>query len=145
MSDTKDLTDTTVHTINEDLGTTGSIQINHDVVANIVRLATLEVPGVVGVGGARLKENLTEMFSSNSGVKVTTNEADEYLIEIKVILKFGVELAKTGQIVQQTIIEYVEKMTSKNVARVDIFIDAVRHQSAKEEPDDGDVATPKVD
>ena len=145
MSDPKESTDTTVHTINEESPSSGSIRINHEVVANIVRLATLEVPGVVGVGSGSLKENITDVFSSRSGVKVTTNEAEEYIIEIKVGLKFGGELAKTGQIVQQTIIDYVEKMTSTAVAQVDIIIDAVRHESAKSDGDGHDTISPKVD
>jgi len=50
-----------------------------------------------------------------------------------VILRFGVELATVGNEIQQRIAEQVEKMTSKNVARVNVIIDGVRTTEEEEE------------
>ena len=125
-----------IPTVSEEGTSSGEIRINHEVIANIVRLATLEVPGVVAVGGG-FKDGIAEMFKDSGGkggVKVSLDEVDEYAIEIKVQLKFGVELAKTGKIVQQTIIEYVERMTSQTVAKVDVIIESVRKEH-KETPE----------
>ncbi|MEM7672897.1 MAG: Asp23/Gls24 family envelope stress response protein [Verrucomicrobiota bacterium] len=125
-----------IPTVSEEGTSSGEIRINHEVIANIVRLATLEVPGVVAVGGG-FKDGIAEMFKDSGGkggVKVSLDEVDEYAIEIKVQLKFGVELAKTGKIVQQTIIEYVERMTSQTVAKVDVIIESVRMEP-KETPE----------
>ncbi|MGJ3244220.1 MAG: Asp23/Gls24 family envelope stress response protein [Opitutales bacterium] len=118
-----------IPTINDESPSSGEIRINHSVVASIVRLAALEVTGVHSVGGGSLKDGLAEMFTtkeSERGVRVSMNEADEYVIELRVILKFGVELARVGTIIQQTISETVSRMTSKQVARVDVIIDGVK-------------------
>ena len=77
----------------------GSIRINHSVVAGIVRLATQSVKGVVNVGGGGVVEGLTDFFSkkeSERGVKVAESESGGYDIEVRVVLEFGVDLAKVG-------------------------------------------------
>jgi len=45
---------------------------------------------------------------------------------VKVILRFGVELAKVGEEIQTAVRDQVTRMTSKKVARVDVLIDGVR-------------------
>jgi len=119
--------DSTVPFVSEENSTFGEIRINHSVVANIVRIATLNVPGVHTVGGGRF-EGIAEMFAKKEGergVRVSEDEGGTYEIVVRVILDFGVELARTGGQIQQTIRDEVSKMTSKDVARVDIVIDGV--------------------
>ncbi len=124
-----------IPTISEDSNTLGEIHINHSVVASIVRLAALEVPGVAEVcSGGGFVDGITEIFSKKSderGIQIDKDEVGDYKIQIRVILYFGVELAATGNEIQQRIVEEVEKMTSKNVARVNVVIDEVR--TVKEE------------
>ena len=117
-----------IPTMSEDSNTLGDIRINHSVVASIVRLAALEVSGVSAVGGGFV-DGIAEIFSKKageSGVRVEEDEVGDYRIEIRVILRFGVELAAVATEIQQRIAEQVEKMTSKNVARVNVVIDGVR-------------------
>jgi len=120
-------TEPTVPFVSDGEGSFGEIRINHSVVANIVRIATLNIPGVHEVSGGRF-EGIADMFSkkeSERGVRVREDEGGVYEIEIRVILDFGVELARTGGQIQQTVREEVSKMTSKEVGRVDIIIDGI--------------------
>lgn len=108
----------------------GEIRINHSVVANIVRIATLNVPGVHSVGGG-IRDGIAEIFSKREGergVRVSENEGGTYDIEIRVVLEFGVELARTGGQIQQTVRDEVSKMTSNGVRRVDVIIDGVHFE-----------------
>lgn len=119
---------------NSDQSVMGDIKINHSVVANIVRLATQQVEGVHSVGGGFV-EGIAEMFSkkdSERGVRVSENEVGEYVIEVKVNLLFGYELAKVGADIQKSVSEHVLRMTMKPVDRVDVIIDGVRTPTAKE-------------
>jgi uncharacterized alkaline shock family protein YloU len=133
--------ESTIPTVSEDSNTLGEIRINHSVVASIVRLAALEVVGVAAVGGGFV-DGIAEIFSKKGderGVRVDQDEVGDYKIEIRVILRFGVELATVGNQIQQRIAEQVEKMTSKNVARVNVVIDGVRTtEQEKEAKDDWD-------
>ena len=126
--DKKQAKESTIPTVSEESSTLGDIRINHSVVASIVRLAALEVSGVAAVGGSFV-DGITEIFSKKggeSGVRVDEDEVGDYRIEARVILRFGVELAAVAGEIQQRIAEQVEKMTSKNVARVNVIIDGVR-------------------
>lgn len=121
--------------ISEDGSALGEIRIKYSVVANIVRISTLSVPGVHTVGGGKM-DGLADLFGKREGergVRVVENEAGAYDIEVKVVLKFGVELARTGAQIQQTIREEVSKMTSKDVTRVDVIIDGVHQDEVAEE------------
>lgn len=130
--------DSTVPFVSEEQPTFGEIRINHSVVANIVRIATLSVPGVHSVGGGRF-EGIADMFGKKEGekgVRVSEDEGGTYEIEVRVVLDFGVELAKTGGQIQQTVRDEVSKMTSKDVARVDITIDGVHvNETTNDESD----------
>lgn len=126
--DTENQNESTIPTVSEDSNTLGDIRINHSVVASIVRLAALEVSGVAAVGGGFV-DGIAEIFSKKGderGVRVEEDEVGDYRIEIRLVLRFGVELAAAASQVQQRIAEQVEKMTSKSVARVNVIIDGVR-------------------
>jgi len=130
--------ESSIPTVSEDSNTLGDIRINHSVVASIVRLAALEVAGVAAVGGGFV-DGIAEIFSKKGderGVRVEEDEVGDYQIEIRVILRFGVELAAVATQIQQRISEQVEKMTSKNVSRVNVVIDGVRtDEEAKQQED----------
>jgi len=125
-----------IPTINEESSSMGEIKINHTVIASIVKLAALEVPGVVMVAGGFVDE-LAGMFSkkdSGTGIRVEENENGHYEIMIRVILSFGIELARTAYEIQTSVRDQVSKMTNKDVAKVDVIIDGVKtHESTPEE------------
>lgn len=120
--------ESSIPTVSEASNTLGDIRINHSVVASIVRLAALEVSGVAAVGGGFV-DGIAEIFKAKGderGVRVDEDEVGDYRIEVRVILRFGCELAAVAGEIQQRIAEQVEKMTSKTVARVNVIIDGVR-------------------
>jgi len=115
----------------------GDIKINHNVVASIVRLAALQVPGIAGVGGG-IVDGLSELFSKrresdHRGVRVNETDADTYAIELRVIIKYGSEIGKTAYAVQVAVRKQVIAMTEKNVSKVDVIIEGVRLPSDQPE------------
>jgi len=128
-SNTKpNFSDVTPMVLADDANSLGEIKINHSVVASIVRLAALEVDGTYAIGGSFV-DGITELFSkkeSERGVRVTEDAAGNYEIELRVVLRFGVELAKTAVLIQQNVRNQVANMTMKPVSRVDVIIDGVK-------------------
>ena len=119
----------------------GTIRINHSVIAGIVHLATQSVTGVINVGGAGVVEGLTDFFSkkeSERGVNVTECEDGGYEIEVRVVLKFGVDLAKTGTQVQDAIREQILSMTGNHAKIINVVIDDIKQESLDpdEDPED---------
>lgn len=105
----------------------GDILINHSVVASIVRQLALDVDGVVSIGSGGIAEGLSEYIKGkDAGVSISEDEAKDYQIRLRVILAYGVELARTAQNLQRVVREGVERMTMKSVSRVDVIIDGVK-------------------
>ena len=132
--------ETSIPTLSEESSELGTIRINHSVIAGIVRLATQSVEGVVNVGTAGVVEGLTDFFSkkeSERGVKVTETSDGGYEIEVRVVLEFGVDLAKTGVTVQETIRDQILSMTGNQARSIDVIIDDIKMDSQdKDENDD---------
>lgn len=118
-----------IPTISEESSELGTIRINHSVVAGIVRLATQSVEGVVNVGGGGVVEGLTDFFSkkeSERGVKVTESAENGYEIEVRVVLEFGVDLAKIGTTIQESIRDQILAMTGNHAKTIDVVIDDIK-------------------
>ena len=118
-----------IPTISEESSELGTIRINHSVVAGIVRLATQSVEGVVNVGGGGVVEGLTDFFSkkeSERGVKVTESADSGYEIEVRVVLEFGVDLAKIGTSIQESIRDQILAMTGNHAKSIDVVIDDIK-------------------
>ncbi len=113
----------------DDQPSLGEIKINHNVVAGIVRLATLRVPGVAGVGGG-IVDGISELFAKREadhrGVKVVEDAEDTYFIEIRLVIAYGSEIGKTAYETQVAVRKQVTAMTGKNVGKVDVIIEGVR-------------------
>ena len=128
-----------IPTISEESSELGTIRINHSVVAGIVRLATQSVEGVVNVGGGGVVEGLTDFFSkqeSERGVKVTESADGGYEIEVRVVLEFGVDLAKIGTSIQESIRDQILAMTGNHAKSIDVVIDDIKMDGGGKDLDD---------
>ena len=79
--------------------------------------------------GAGLVDGIADLFSkreSDRGVKVSEDADGGYSIEIRVVMMFGTELAKTAYQVQMTVRDRLATMTGRPVQRVDVIIEGVR-------------------
>lgn len=127
-----------IPSLTEDSNELGVIRINNSVVAGIVRLATKDVPGVVNVGGGGVVEGITEFFSkkeSERGVTVNEAKGGGYEIEVRVTLKFGIDLAKTGVAIQEAIREQILTMTGNPASKIDVVIDDIKMDSPDKDDD----------
>jgi len=135
-----DSVEDSIPTISGESSELGCIRINHSVVAGIVRLATQSVSGVVNVGGGGVVEGLTDFFSkkeSERGVKVSEAKDGGYDIEVRVVLEFGVDLAKVGVAIQQSVRDQILAMTGNHTKNIDVVIDDIKMDSSDKE--DGDI------
>jgi len=139
-----ELEETNIPTITEETSELGTIRINHSVIAGIVRLATQSVAGVVNVGTAGVVEGLTDFFSkkeSERGVKVKESSDGGYEIEVRVILEFGVDLAKTGLSIQESIRDQILSMTGNHAKSIDVIIDDIKMDAQEKNDEDEKWAT----
>lgn len=126
----------------------GDVKINHDVVASIVRLASLQVRGVAGVGGGfadGISELLSKREADKRGVRVTEDQSENYSIEVRLVITYGAEIGKTAYEVQAAVRKQVMGMTGKGISRVDIIVEGVRLPAdASDRPDKDEELWPEA-
>ncbi len=135
-----DQQETTIESGDDQSSSIGQIKVNHTVVATIVKMAAMSVEGVLGVGGG-IFDDVKALFSakeSDKGVRVSEDEAGNYVIEIRVVMEYGVELGKTAETLQMIVAKQVSNMTGKPVATVDVIIEGVKMDDDEEESSDDD-------
>ena len=115
------------------------IHIDLGVIDKIVELATLDVPGVHSIASSNFLEGIISKREPRISSKDDGN--DGYAIRVHVVLEFGVDLTSTAESVRVAVKAQVKRMTSKNVSRIDVFIDDVK-MPVKDEKDDDDLDHP---
>ncbi len=131
--------ESTIETGDHPEGSLGQIKVNHTVVSTIVKMAAINVSGVLAVGGSFVENFIAQISSkeSDKGVRVSEDEAGNYEIEIRVFMEYGVELAKTAETLQMIVAKQVTNMTGKPVANVDVIIEGVK-MAEDEKSEDND-------
>ena len=115
--------------------TTEGIQIADDVVAIIAGKAVSEVNGVAGMAGG-FAGGITEVLSGKKnltkGIKVDNNEK-EIKIDVNIIVEYGVRIPDVAFEIQNRVKKAVESMTGLNVEEVNVHVQGVDTDTAKEE------------
>jgi uncharacterized alkaline shock family protein YloU len=89
-------------------------------------------------------EGLTDFFSkkeSERGVKVTESAEGGYEIEVRVVLEFGVDLAKIGTTIQESIRDQILAMTGNHAKNIDVVIDDIKMDGGGKDLDDDNWST----
>lgn len=111
------------------------IQISNDVVAVIAGVAVSEVPGVAGMAGG-FAGGITEVLSGKKnlakGIKVEVNET-KAKIDVNIIVEYGSRIPDVAFEIQNRVKKAVENMTGLSVEEVNVHVQGVNTDSAKEE------------
>lgn len=102
----------------------GIIKISDEVVSVIAGIAASEIEGVYEMP-ATVGNNLTHIFtgkkSQGKGVKVTIDE-NSAIIDINVVVEYGLNIPKVVSEVQDNVKKTVEAMTGLAVSNVNILV-----------------------
>lgn len=118
----------------------GSVKIASDVVSLIASMAATEVKGVAGMSGG-FTENITERFgmkSSGKGIRVQVGET-ETLIDLYLVIEYGVRIPEVAWEVQQNVKKAVETMTGLKVTEVNIHIQGINSPKERKESKEEEV------
>ncbi|MDD4067129.1 MAG: Asp23/Gls24 family envelope stress response protein [Clostridia bacterium] len=103
------------------------VKIANEVVAIIAGVATSEVVGVAGMSGG-IVGGISEMLGKKNfskGIKVDVEENDA-IIEIYIIVDYGVRIPDVAWNLQNKVKTAVEEMTGLNVLKVNIHVQGVK-------------------
>ncbi|MCL6449812.1 MAG: Asp23/Gls24 family envelope stress response protein [Acetobacteraceae bacterium] len=106
----------------------GRLVLTEEVIATIAGVAATECYGIVGMASRRLKDGLAELLGRESlskGVEVTL-DGDRVLIDLFIIVGYGVRIREVCHNVAEKVRYAVESMTGLPVSRVRINVQGVR-------------------
>lgn len=111
------------------------IQISNDVVAVIAGVAVSEVAGVSGMAGG-FAGGITEVLSGKKnlakGIKVEVN-GTQAKIDVNIIVEYGSRIPDVAFEIQNRVKKAVESMTGLKVEEVNVHVQGVNTDRAKEE------------
>lgn len=122
------------------------IQISNDVVAVISGVAVSEVPGVAGMAGG-FAGGITEVLSGKKnlakGIKVEV-EGTTAKIDVNIIVEYGSRIPDVAFEIQNRVKKAVESMTGLKVEEVNVHVQGVNTDSAKETKSQEETVTTEV-
>ncbi len=104
----------------------GTVRIADEVVSTIAGLAATEIEGVAGMSGG-IAGGIAEALGKKNlskGVKVEVGE-EEVIIELYLIVDYGVRIPDVAWNVQESVKNAVEKMTGLRVLKVNLHVQGV--------------------
>ena len=111
------------------------IQISSDVVAVIAGVAVSEVQGVAGMAGG-FAGGISEVFSGKKnlakGIKADINEGKAKL-DVNIIVEYGSRIPDVAFEIQNRVKKAVENMTGLTVEEVNVHVQGVNTDTAREE------------
>ena len=106
----------------------GKISVTDDSVALIVAHSALDVYGVVDLVTNKFTDSLREIFNKRykpRGIKITTI-SDRIIIDLDIILKYGVSINAVAESVRRVVKYNVEQFTGMLVDSININVVGVK-------------------
>ena len=122
----------------EDGNELGSVQIHNHVIATIARLAALKVPGVVELSG-NIVDGLAGFIgrkTNDRGIQVDIVD-NSVVLELHVILEFGVRIPQVSWQIQNEVRQAVSQMTGKSVKAVNVIVQTLKFPGEQTNAEEG--------
>lgn len=118
--------------MNESDKVLGMVDISEEVIGSIASLAALEVDGVVEMVGGLTKDIAEKLGKKNQsrGVKVTRNN-NELVVDINLIVSYGVQIQDIGYNVQKKVKNSIEVMTGLHVIQINVNVEGIQLKVAE--------------
>ena len=112
--------------IGEELMDLGSVRIADEVIASIAGIATMDVPGVVGMSSG-LIGGMAEMMGKKSTSKVVKVQvgAREVAVDLYIVVEYGLRIPDVALQVQEKVKEAVETATGLTVLEINVHVQGV--------------------
>jgi len=114
----------------------GNIKISDEVISTIATIAVSEVDGVIGMGGS-FAGDIAEKLGKKTltkGVKITM-ENDEVILDLNVVMKYGVRIPEIAWNIQENVKKSVESMSGLNVTKVNVRVVGIEVVDAEKTDD----------
>ena len=111
----------------------GDVNISDNVIEIISTIATEEIEGISGLSG-KITDEITEIFGKKNlkkGVDVKIEE-DKVIVDLHVVVDFGVKIPDVSWNVQQEVKSSIEEMTGLDVKEVNIHVQGIKEKKKQD-------------
>jgi len=106
----------------------GIVQLHESVIAAVVKNAACSVDGVIRLAGTGIADSIAGILGTrkktDGSIKVELTE-NSALIEVSIIVAYGMNIPELAMIIQTTIIDEVKNITGLIVSNVDVIVQDV--------------------
>ncbi|MFA5087468.1 MAG: Asp23/Gls24 family envelope stress response protein [Candidatus Omnitrophota bacterium] len=104
----------------------GSVQIHKKVIADLVSSAIEEIDGV-GLVSEDFQSAIMDLFGKRyySGITVTVDKNSQVSIEIKVVVRYGVNIPEMARKVQDTVRKVIDKAVDIDLKDINVNIQGI--------------------
>jgi uncharacterized alkaline shock family protein YloU len=106
----------------------GHIDIDDNVIATIAGLSAMESYGIVGMASKNATDGFFELLKRDNlskGVKIYI-EKDEILIDLHVILQYGMRISVVAENIIEKVRFNVENLTGLKVSKINVYVQGIR-------------------
>jgi len=106
----------------------GKVDISEEVIATVAGAAAIECYGLVGMASRKISDGVSGLLKRENlskGVVVTFQE-DTVVIDLNIIVGYGVRISEVAANVMDRVRYTVETMTGLKVAEVNVNVQGVR-------------------
>ena len=125
-----------------DVQSFGELKIHENVIASIVRKATLAQEGVSRLSGNNFVDTIGEIVGSrriqDRSIIVKFSDDNRIELEIKIVVRFGFIVPEVAAAVQQSVITDVENITGMTVVAVNVTVQDIEEEYVDDDDDDDD-------
>ena len=123
-------------------GELGEIKIHENVIANLVAMATVKVPGVSRLAGSTVVDAIASIVGSRrmQARAITIGIAGDncVTVDLKLNILIGFRLPDVVQQVQRAVIDNIESVTGMTVTRVNVAVQDIDELPVEEDEDEAD-------
>ncbi|MDO4618194.1 MAG: Asp23/Gls24 family envelope stress response protein [Clostridia bacterium] len=119
-----------ISTLDETEDKVGNVKISVDVIAKVASIATTDIKGISGMSTSvvgDLAGILSSKKKSSKGVKVEVTD-DSCVIDVFIIVDYGVKIPDIAWEVQESVKNNVESMTGMTVSKVNIHVEGINFE-----------------
>jgi uncharacterized alkaline shock family protein YloU len=114
--------------VEQPAATAGSVRVANEVIASIAAMATREIDGVADLdepAAHQFGDWLRRRDTAHQGVRVDVDSDKRLHLKVFVRARRGVLFSEVAELVQDSVVEAVERMLGLEVANVDVLVSSV--------------------
>lgn len=107
----------------------GKVSIDESVVAQVAGLTVLDCFGIVGMGIVSVKDGIVKQLRRDNvskGVNVRFDENGDIVIELHIVVAYGVSIKAVTDNLMQSVKYKVEDFTSFKVSHINVYVEDVK-------------------